>query len=171
MKVVDPDGTIHYTEEKQKAINEIGELSTLLGKQRIHVVTYHDPDINPIRQELLILLKDTGNRFSIYTGPKPTEKFVIRVGLELKEGLKNADLSVKINGLECKLIDDMPRDSFYEYDNTIVWHVVSTAAETGARVMQFAADLQTVKDGYNQIAVKNTKGENQAITWLEVQID
>ncbi|MGV8092720.1 MAG: hypothetical protein AB2L24_12760 [Mangrovibacterium sp.] len=172
LKVINPDGTIYFTDDKKKVLNETGDLSTSLGKPRTHVFTFTDPDIKPRPMEAPILLKDVENEFKIYSGPKPTNgNYTIRIGLELLKGFENAHLTVKVNDKYCQQIEDMPRDPAYVYDNTKIWHEVRSTSETGARVMQFEADLKAIKNGYNRISIVNTQNEEQAITWLEVYID
>ncbi len=172
LKIIKPDGTIYFTSDKQKVLNEIGELSTSLGKPRTHVYTYPDPDVKPMATKALPLLKDIKNEFNIHSGPKPlTGNYTIRIGLELLKGFENARFSVTVNDNECQQIEDVPKDPSYVYNTTTKWHVVTNISETGARVMQFKADLTAVKNGYNQIRIVNTQNEEQAITWLEVHID
>lgn len=172
MKMVNPDGTIYFTNDKQKVLNEVGELSTSLGKSRTHVYTYPDPDIKPMPKKALPLLKNIKNDFNIHSGPNPSKgNYTIRVGLESLKGFGIAHLSVKINNIDCQQIEDVPRDPSYVYNTTTKWHVVTNVSETGARVMQFKANLKAVKNGYNQISIVNTQNEEQAITWLEVHVD
>jgi len=172
MKIVKPDGSIYFNNDKKKVLNEAGELSTSLGKPRTHVFTYAEPDIKPIPLKALALLKDIKNEFIIHSGPKPSKgNYTIRIGLEMLKGFENAHFSVKINDKDCQQIEDVPRDPSYVYNTTTKWHVVSNVSETGARVMQFKADLKAVKDEYNRISIVNIQSEEQALTWLEVHID
>jgi len=168
-KVIHADGTISQTGDKREALREIGKLSTALGKPRTHVLTYNEPDIERARPEVPELPEGVAVEFDIHIGVKPQEgKGVIRLGLDSLPGFEDARLLVEINGVACRQIEDLPRDPRYKYDNTKIWHVVRHVSETGARVMQFEADLSALKDGRNRIAVTNDKKDPQALTWLEI---
>lgn len=172
VKMINPDGTFYFTDDKHKALKEVGKLSTSLGKPRTHVLTYTDPDVKRTPPRPPVLSQGVAAEFDMYTGPRPaTGNCIIHIGLESLEGFKNADLSVKINNVSCKQLEDLPRDPAYVYDNTKVWHVVKTVTETSARVIQFKADLNAVKDGYNRISVINNQKDEQCLTWLEVRMD
>jgi len=166
------DGKISYSDDRQEALRELGSLTTTLGKPRTHVLTYTDPDLKPEPTSPRALPQGETKEFEIHIGPKPDSgSCVVHVGLESCEGFEDADMSVTVNGAACQKLGDLPRDPRYKYDNTRVWHVVKSAAETGARVMSFNVDLTALKDGYNRIGITNRKKEAQALTWLEINLN
>ena len=171
VKVIAADGTVSYTESEQQTLREVGKPATSLGKPRKHVLTYTEPDIEATPKEPRPLPAGVAADFRIHMGPKPKQGgCVIHVGLDSRPGCEQAGLSVKLNGKACRPAGDMPRDPSYKYDNSKVWHVVKHVAETGARVLQFEADLDAVQDGYNLISITNNAAEEQALTWLEIYL-
>ena len=170
-KIVNADGTISIVNDKPAIIKEGGKLSTVKGKPRRHVFTFTNPDLKSAPVIPTELKKDSENKYTIYTGPKSgSRNYIIRVALELMPAFENADLEVKINDNSCIQIEDMPRDPTYMFE-FVKTTDVGDASETGARVMQFRADLKAVKDGHNTISVLNKKQEAQEISWLEVYLD
>jgi len=171
-KIVSPDGTINITDDKQPILKEAGKLSTSLNKPRSHVLTYNHPDNKPVSTDTPKLIQDIKNEFNIHSGTKPDKgNYTIRIGLDSLNGFENAHLEVKVNDRLCMQIDDMPRDPAYIYNKTKKYDLVTNVSETGARVMQFRADLNAVKNGYNHISIINTQKEEQLISWLEVYIE
>ena len=171
-KIVNPDGTVSITDDKQRILKEAGKLSTVMNKPRCHLFSYKDPDIKSASTASSKLPQGVKNEYSIHSGPKPEEgNYIIRIGLESLIGYEDAILEVTLNEKPCQQIEDMPRDPAYKYDNTKKWEVVTNVSETGARMMQFSADLNEVKEGYNRIGITNNQKEEQEITWLEVYIN
>lgn len=171
-KLIKQNGAIEIVDSKLPILNEAGELATSLSTPRKHVITFADPDTTMSREEAPVLLKGVENRFDIYTGPRPQHgDFIIHIGLDSNDGFESADLDVKLNGEECWQLEDLPRDPAYEYDNTKIWDIVMNVSETGARMLQFKADPNSVKEGYNQIFISNNEREEQTVTWLEVYVD
>ncbi len=171
VKVIGPDGSVSYTESEQQTLREIGKLSTSLGKPRKHVLTYTEPDIEPVPREPRALPPGVASEFKIPIGPKPAKgRCVIHIGLDSQPGFDDARLTVKLNGVDCMQTKDLPRDPRYQYDNTKVWHVVKSVAETGARVMRYEADVEALTDGYNRIGITNDSKNDQALTWLELYL-
>ncbi len=171
-KIVDKNGNIQLCDDSSLILKEAGELSTSVDKPRSHLFTYNDPEIKQVSGQIQKIVQDNKNVFNIFTGPKPKKgSYIVRVGLDELEGFKNARFEVKVNDVVCRQIEDMPRDPAYKYDNTRKWEFVTNVSETGARVMQFKADLKAVKEGYNRISIVNSQSEEQALTWLEVHID
>ncbi|MDA3925394.1 MAG: hypothetical protein PF904_11920 [Kiritimatiellae bacterium] len=172
MKIIGADGKVSYSNDKKQAMNEIGQLSTALGKSRTHVFTYHDPDVEKRPREPIALKSGETKEFEIHIGPKPeTGDSFVNVGLESKTGFEKADIFVTVNGSPCQILGDMLCDPKYKYDNTRVWHVVQHVSETGARVMQFKVNPGALKDGYNLISITNKSKDGQALTWLEMHLD
>ena len=172
MKIIAEDGTVSETEDKKQAMKEIGQLSTMLGKPRTHVLTYHDPDVDKRPVEPIALKSEESKEFKIHIGPKPQAgSCTVNVGLESMDGFEDAELNVKVNGKTCSCQGDMRRDPKYKYDNTKIWHVVKHVSETGARMMQFKVDPTALKGGYNQISITNKGSKDQALTWLEMHLE
>lgn len=171
-KVVDKNGNIQLFDDGPQILKDAGKLATSVNKPRSHLYTYNDPEVKQISGQIQKIVPDNKSLFNLYTGPKPSiGNYIVRIGLDLSEGYEQARFEVKINDVVCQQIEDMPRDPAYKYDNTKKWEFVTNISETGARVMQFKADLKAVKDGYNQIDILNTQSREQSLTWLEVHID
>ncbi len=171
-KIIKEDGEIEVVDDKLSILREAGNLESSLNAPRKHVYTFTNPDTILSRKDAPALPQGEEKIFKIYTGTQSAQgEFVIRVGLDSKEGFESAKLKVKLNNKNCSQIEDLPRDPAYEYDNTKIWDIVMNVSETGARVMQFKADINSVKEGYNLISVTNINEEIQAVTWLEVYID
>ena len=172
LKIIGADGKVSYTNDKKQAMNEIGQLSTSLGKPRTHVLSYHDPDVEKRPREPIAMKSGGTKEFKIHIGAKPaTGSCTVNVGLESKDGFDKAQFVVNVNGRTCQMLGDMPCDPKYKYDNTRVWHVVQHVSETGARVMQFKVNPATLKNGYNTISIINKDKDEQALTWLEMHLE
>lgn len=170
-QTVHPDGTVTYSSDRQAALRELGSLATALGKPRTHVLTFTAPDLRPEPKAPWPLPPGAAKAFDLHIGPKPAGgRCAVHVGLDACEGVREAEVSVTVNGAACRALGDLPRDPRYTYDNTRVWHVVKGVAETGARVLAFGVEPAALQDGYNRVEVTNKKGEAQALTWLELHI-
>jgi hypothetical protein len=170
-KIIDMDGSVTIFDDKLPVLNEAGMLNTALAGPRSHVYTFNDPDTIPTRGEAPILTKGIEMEFDIYTGPQSKSgEYIIRIGLDAMDAFHNLKLDVKLNGISCQEIGDMPRDSSYQYDNSKIWDIAMNVSETSARVMQFKADEKSVKDGENRLSITNNQTKSQRITWLEAYI-
>ncbi len=171
-KIVDKNGSIQLCDDGSQILKEAGELSTSVNKPRSHLFTYNDPEIKQVPGQVQMIVQDHKSVYNIHTGPKPVRgTYIVRIGMDDPEGFKNARFEVKVNDVVCRQIEDMSGDPAYKYDNTRKWEFVTNVSETGARVMQFSADLHSVKNGYNQISIVNLQPDVQSVTWLEVHIE
>lgn len=173
VKAFAPDGTVSHAYSKEETLHDIGRLSTCLGKPRTHVLTYTDPEIQQTApREAPPLPTGAPQEFKIHIGPKPQEgRCVVRTALDSRPGVEQTLLSVSINGATCRQIEEPPRDPRYVYDNTKVWDIVWHVSETGARVLQFEADLKDLVAGSNRLSITINAKEAQALTWLELHLE
>jgi hypothetical protein len=146
-------------EEIRPIYTEAGRIDTAIDKPRRHVVTCHDitPPNKVLANALPAEIGETAKaNFSIYIGPAPKAgKVVVRVGLADLPGLKETQLTVRINDSECLLEED---------------HSDPGQFCGAARVLQFNAPIGAMKRGYNEVAVTLNEGEAQRIVWMELHI-
>ncbi len=104
----------------------------------------------------------------IHIGPQPAAGIcVVRVGLDQSEDLAAAKLGVKLNGHDCRALNDQPQPAKPDSrPNQPRYHV----CEAAPRVMQFEAPLPAVTRGYNTIELTVQHGGPQSVTWMEIAI-
>jgi len=168
-----PDGSAIRWNEHQDLLRVAGRLEAALRGPRRHVLTFHDPAPpnapNP-KQLPAQLAPGRPARFRLYTGPKPTGgRVVIRVGLDNLPDVSKARLAARLNGTDCKPIEDLARPAshkHYAHDPHRVFHV-SRVAE---RMVQFQAPPAAMRRGYNQVDLQLTGGGKQRVIWLEIYV-
>ncbi len=170
-QTVHPDGKVTTSSDRRQALSELGSLATALGKPRTHVLTFTDPDLKPQPRVPRPLPPGEAQAFDLHIGPKPEGGHrTLHVGLDACDGVADAQLAVTVNGTACRKLGDLPRDPYYKYDNTRVWHVVKGVAETGARVLAFDVPAAALQTGYNRVAITNRGNTAQTLTWLEIHL-
>jgi len=171
-KLISKEGKVTIRDDKPLILSETGRFSSAINKPRTHVLTFPDPDIAGKPTGSISLPNKIEKYFSIHSGPKPTNgNYIIRIGLDASNSIKEANLEVKLNNIPCVQIEDVVKDPSYQYDNKKSWDIVTDVSETSARVLQFKVDLKNIKNGYNLITIINTQNEVQKMTWLEIYID
>ena len=167
-----PDGRKVKKNDYRDLLSQTARLETSIDKPRRHVVTWHDPTprgANNPKQLPAAVSREQSATFRVYTGPKPTSGcVVIRAGLDALPGYEQAKLTARLNGAECRPIDDLKRDGPFVSDGDRGTRVVKTVAEVAPRVVQFEAPLPAVKRGHNAAELSLPEGGKQKVIWLEV---
>lgn len=147
---MDSETAIDRLDQYPQLLQEVGELATLKGKPRRHVVTYADtwapgearPHALPARFEPKQWLA-----FRVPTGPKPQQG---RVQIRLGMSDANTKCLVLLNGVECQPVDAPKID----------------APAPKEPVLAYAAPLSAVQRGDNLIeAQPQTAGQ---LHWVEI---
>lgn len=167
------DGSTARRNEHADLLKISGRLQAALEGPRRHVLTFHDPPAPNLPNPTQLpadLTRDKFASFRLYTGPKPTGGCVIvRVGLDNLPEVAAARLAVRLNGTECKPIEDVAKpDSHksYAHDPHRVFHV----ADLAQRMMQFEAPHDAMQRGYNKVDLRLVAGTNQKAIWMEICI-
>jgi len=155
----DSGQSIGGPDEYRAALSNAGELDTVVGKPRRHIVTWRDrmPPGVPMAHLLPADLRTgSSGQFRIYAGPKPaTGQVIIRVGLREAADANKVVLAARMNSLPCKTLEDHKSPKLFH----------------SFRVAQFEAPLDIVQRGYNLVEIFHEGGGgNQRIVWLELYI-
>ena len=133
-------------------------LETITKKPRRHVVTYRDT-IAPGMSSDVVLPVDgfKGATFRICTGPAPKKADVFVVaGLAQVDGMAQSKFEILINGKTCASASDCTDLSLFS---------------GVARALQQLCPSGSLRDGYNEIQIKQLPGEpEQKIVWVELRI-
>ncbi|MCP4644229.1 MAG: hypothetical protein GY851_27550 [bacterium] len=99
-----------------------------------------------------------GATFRINTGPKPPAgKVTFVAGLVQGDGMAEATFEVTVNGQACEAVADLDNPGQFP---------------SAARAVQFACPMAAVKDGYNEIAIKQTASQpGQQLVWAEIRVE
>lgn len=170
-QTVHPDGTVTYSNDRTRALREIGSLATAEGSPRTHVLTFTSPSLSPDPTAPRPLPAQQSQTLNLPIGPRPANGHcTLHLALDASPTVADAELRVSVNTKPCRWTGDLPHDRRYTYDNTRIWHVVKGVAETGARVLAFDVPLSALQNGHNQIAIMNPTSAPLAITWLELAL-
>jgi hypothetical protein len=167
-----PDGRTAESNEHPALLAVAGRLDASLAGRRRHVVTYHDPPPGRGNRSQLParLAPGKGAQFRVYTGPKPTGgRVMVRAGLGDLDGAADAKLAVRLNGVECKAMEDLTRPEAgtpSAHDP----HRVFDVAHLARRMVQFGALPGAIRRGYNQVELRLTSGSGQQVVWMEIYI-
>jgi len=167
------DGSTVRWNEHEDLLRISGRLQAALKGPRRHVLTFHDPPApgvpNP-KQLPASLKQDESAHFRLHTGPKPNGgRVIVRIGLDNLPGVAEADLAVRLNGTECKPIEDVAKPDThksYAHDPHRVFHV----AHLAQRMMQFEAPYDAMRRGYNEVNLRLAAGSDQQVIWLEIYV-
>lgn len=171
-KVIDGTGNVIWRDDKPLILNGIGSYNTALDGDRSHVLTYNDIDGQKKPLSAIPIGRNETKNIRIHTGMIPHQgTYNIRIGLDFSSSIASSNLTVLVNGSECKQIMDLMNDPSYIYDNKKQVEFVSNVAETSYKVLQFNVNLTSVKNGYNLISIKNNSNNSESITWFEVYIN
>ncbi len=142
-------------------INGADSKETAETGMRTYVNTYAENTPYPI-----MVTNDKGFEFNLYTGTKP-KKYTVVVGIDECES--SQPLYVKLNGVEARQIEDVPKEKDFVFKKSETeWTFVEHVSETAFRVMQFEVNTDAVKDGFNQFEI-TAKEEDIIIRWIEIQ--
>jgi hypothetical protein len=149
-----------------------GDLPGAVSSPRVHALTIHDcvPAKGSYRPALpATIASQQPVTLKIHTGPQPaTGRCVIRVGLDKADDLGAAKLAVRLNGCDCRGLEDLPAPAKPDPRPQMPrMHV----CEVAPRVMQFEAPLSAVARGYNRIELSVQQGGPQTAIWLEISIE
>jgi len=126
---------------------------------RRHPVTYRDT-VAPGMSNGAQLPADARNgvEFKIHIGPAPRQgeaRFV--AGLAVKDAVADARFEAMINGVPCESLPDLENPGQFP---------------GAARTVQFQCPLDSLKDGYNIVAIRQTDDAwpDQQIVWVELRL-
>lgn len=171
-KRIDKKGNVTIINEMETMLMEGGNFELSINRPRRHILSWHQPGISsdvdwhfPARFEF-----DSPKNYEIFTGPKPDKMaYIVRLMLDNDAGYETAEFAVKVNGHGAKQIEDVHRDPDYIYE-TGETRTVKHISELGARVVQFVAQKESIKKGYNVLTVTSKNTNAITIKWIEVHI-
>ncbi|MCX6992893.1 MAG: hypothetical protein NT011_07090 [Kiritimatiellaeota bacterium] len=135
-----------------KIMSEIGDLKTILGKTRRHVLTYHDvaaPGERSTYQLPAGIGQGARSSFRIHTGPKPdTEEVSVMLGSET-DAFDASTLEVRVNGVVCAFSGDVKLEK---------------PAPSGP-VGGYSVPKSAMNEGYNLIEIHALKAVR--LNWVE----
>ena len=137
-------------------LSETGDISTIRGKPRRHIVTFSDVNaVGALQMDLLPreLSSDDYVSFRVPIGERPCSEQIARVVLSLSEneGSNPADYAVRVNGIPCESDEDYrPVDPCPE--NCKCWKIPGSALHDGTSVVELT-------------------GMNGVAHWLEIAVD
>jgi len=143
---------------KDSIFHEAGQLKTLIGKSRRHIVTFHDtvtPDVvNRFLLPCTLRNPIIPAQFRIYTGATLTRgQVVIRIGLAPKPDVAEVKLAARMNFIECTPLAD--NNDLEKFPGSV-------------RVAQFEVPLSALQNGYNLVELFLKEEKEQKIVWVEV---
>lgn len=167
------NGKNKLVDDKKTILSEIGKNTTLLEKPKSFVYTFTHPDVNRLGLSfsvpILPLQNSIENTYNIYTGGVTKENtYYVRVGIDESPTSQNAKIQVLLNGSMAEEISDLERSSIYYYDKLKTYQDVWDLATVASRVLQFKINSEQIKNGYNQINLKNLNQGEEKILWLEI---
>jgi len=171
-----PEGGEVVKNDYADIMRQTGQLETCVDKPRRHVVTWHDPapyGVENPRQLPATVSPEQSATFRVYTGPRPASgRVILRAGLDDLPGMAEARLCARLNGVECKPIEDLARDRPFrpEGEGGGMNRVVYSVADVAPRVVQFDAPLRAVRRGYNAVEIFLKDGKEQKVIWMEIYI-
>ena len=133
-------------------------LATVVPKPRRHVVTYHDTVAPGMSSDVVLpLVGFKGGTVRIYSGPAPKEAdATVVAGLSQSDGIAESKFEIAINGKRCTPAADLADLSLFSGI---------------ARAVQHQCSQGSVRDGYNEIHIRQLPGEpEQKIAWMELRI-
>ena len=134
-------------------------LDVVTTAPRRHVVTYRDTVPTGMSNDAALPVEgNKGGTFRIYSGPTPKQgRVTFLAGLPKRDGVEKATFEVFLNDIPCKPIDD------YEHPDQFPGAI---------RAIQFECPISDMKEGYNQLRIKQHPGQTeQQIIWAELRIE
>ncbi|NOS71349.1 MAG: hypothetical protein HOP33_15625, partial [Verrucomicrobia bacterium] len=133
-------------------------LKTAAKNLRRHVVTYRDTVAPGMSSDVMLPVDGfKGGTFRIYSGPKPKKAaaFVV-AGLAQSDGMVSSEFEITVNGRKCKPASDLADLSLFS---------------GVARAVQQQCPSDSIRDGYNEIQIKQLPGESQQkVVWVELRM-
>lgn len=166
-----PEGQVKHDFVMGDLLRAAGDLPGAVSRSRLHVLTFHDrvPAKSSYRPALPAMISPRQPAtLKIHTGPKPQAgRYVIRAGLEMSDDLAAVKLRARLNGRDCRALEDLPvpakPDPRPEQPRM---HV----CEVAPRLVQFDAPLAAVARGDNIVELSLAAGRPQTVVWLEVVV-
>ena len=151
---MDSDTTVEKRAEYPLLLRQVGDLKTIVGKARRHVVTY--PDTKAPGEPDSVLLPSAcqpgrWNAFRLDTGPAPDhQKAEVRIAVDGPAPADLAESTVLLNGKRCTYIE-----------------VRETASPTpDAHLLAFSVPADALQHGHNLIELSASKAGN--VVWVEL---
>lgn len=152
---MDSETTVDDPRDYHAIIREAGEVETLLGKPRRHLVTYPDTQPPGVATPLLLPVTLDGNRcvqFRLSIGSSPQRgRAIVRCGTRAA----HAHLEVTVNARPAEPLPDLPNAGGFG---------------DSAGVAQFGLDGALLKNGYNVVEVRNPSAAAAELVWVEIRI-
>jgi len=156
---IDAEGNKISKRVLKDKINAANSLTDSQNGMRTYVNTYAENNPYPIE-----LSGGKSFGFTLNTASKTEEYYRIIIGAD-----KDSDISVTVNGAPAKKIENMrPQNGFEFKKSDEEWTFVDHVSETAACVMQYEADLDAVKDGFNCFELSSN--DDATIRWIEIQV-
>ena len=155
---MDPGPMIGGRDAYQTLLQEGLSLKTVTMKPRRHIVTYRDTIAPGMSSDVMLPVDGfKGGTFRIYIGPASKMADVtIVVGLAQSDSMAQSKFEITINGRKCNPAADLTDLSLFS---------------GVARAVQHLCPLDSLRDGYNEIQIKQLPGEpEQKIVWVELRI-
>ncbi|MCM8759518.1 MAG: hypothetical protein NC906_07110 [Candidatus Omnitrophica bacterium] len=137
-------------------LREIGDLRTIVGKKRRHVITYQDTFAPGMPKGYLLPCEckpNVPNEFRVHIGPKPDfEKVIVLLGIENNVQLESNSLEVRLNGEICNfkgtfnIEKPCPEFPLYGYE------VLPNAVNRGYNLIEVTSKIE-VKIGWVEILI------------------
>ncbi len=155
---MDPEPMTGGKEAYRTLLQEGLGLKSISQKTRRHVVTYRDT-VAPGMSSDVVLPVDgfKGGTFRIYIGlkPKKADAFVV-AGLAQADGMAQSKFEITINSKKCAAVTDCGDLSLFS---------------GVARAVQHQCSPGSLRDGYNEVHLKQLPGEpQQKIVWVELRV-
>jgi len=131
---------------------------TVLSSRRRHPVCYRDTVPPGVSANVRLPIDSlSGEKVAIPIGPKPTtgEAFLV-LGLAKKEDAALAKIAAFLNGQELVRAGDIAD--------------LSAMGGSPACALRFTIPLDVLRDGHNEVQVRQTEGPSQQIVWMEIEI-
>jgi hypothetical protein len=166
-----PDGKEVVDCRVADLLRAASDLPGAIANPRVHAVSIYEtlPPKSPFRQFLPAeIMRQESLTLRIHTGPKPaTSRCVIRVGLDQSHDLRSAQLAVRLNGSDCRILEDVPAPARPDPRKDLPRMNV---CEVAPRLIQFEAPLDAVVRGFNSVELAVERGGRQTVIWLEILI-
>ena len=152
--------TIPVTKKEYRTLIEDGlDMNTVTLLPRRHVQCFHDTVPSGVSNgAILPAMGHAGALLNLYIGPAPKKgKAVFLAGLAAQDGVADATFNVTVNSEVCTSASDHPDSSQFP---------------DVARAVQFECQISALKDGYNEVSIKQSAGQpEQQIIWAELRLD
>lgn len=155
---MDPGPMTGGKETYRTLLQEGLSLEIVTQKPRRHVVTYRDTVAAGMSSDVVLPVDGfKGGTFRIYIGPatKKVDALIV-AGIAQADGMGASKFEVTVNGKQCNPAADLTDLSLFS---------------GVARAVQHSCAPNALRDGYNEIQIKQLPGEpEQKVVWVELRI-